>query len=355
MKRRDIDLINRRNWQDTRHYLAYYQDVLQNKVGSVDFCRISLDHLLRWATSSPFSRAPEIRPTYPAHLVNLQKSPEYERKLLNNARSFFAWSRERWPDRYAILGREYLDSLRSKRKAGVVKLRELYTLDHVRVILAYPPASRVERRDQAAVAFLFLSGMRVGAFATLPVRAVHLDKRPPMINQWTALGVRTKNDDVANTFLLDNDDLADLHQIVRIWDAEARAGVGETGMWFAVIERDGETFAPDQTPGDHRGDGVARRIKRLCELANVDYLSPHKLRHGHIVYAADRCETIADFKAISQNVMHKQLSTTDAIYSRLAEDDVAKRIQQLGKRTSLNDGQLDELAEALFSRITRTK
>ncbi|MBN2390729.1 MAG: tyrosine-type recombinase/integrase [Anaerolineae bacterium] len=349
MKRRTAELINRHNWQNTREYLRYYEEVLQNKPRSVDFTRTAVDHLLRWATSTPLSRAPEIRPVFPQYLNDLGKAPEYQRKLLNTARRFFEWARDRWPDRY-VLKRQYIDSLRSKAKDTAVPSREIYSLDQVRALLAHCPCNLAEERDRAAVAFLFLSGMRVGAFATLPMCAVHIEQQPVLINQWTALGVRTKNDAVANTVLLDNPELDDLHAVVSAWDTLAREHIGPQGMWYSLIEPDGMNFMLNQTPGRYRGDGIARRLRLLCELAGVPYLSPHKLRHGHIVYAVARCKTMADLKAVSQNVMHKQLSTTDAIYARLTDDDVARRIHDLGK-SKMDDAELDELARALFCRL----
>lgn len=350
MKRRTLDLINRRNWQDTREYLRYYEEVLQNKPRSADFARTAVDHLLRWATSTPLPRAPEIRPVFPQYLNDLGKAPEYQRKLLNTARRFFEWARDHWPDRY-VLKRQYIDSLCSKAKETAVPSREIYTLDQVRALLAYQPRNLAEERDRAAVAFLFLSGMRVGAFATLPLCAVHIDKRPVLVNQWTSLGVRTKNDTVANTVLLETPELDDLHTVVAAWHHLALRNVGLAGMWYSLIEPDGLNFMLAQTPGRYRGDGIARRLRLLCELAGVPYLSPHKLRHGHIVYAFSHCKTMADLKAVSQNVMHKQLSTTDAIYARLTDDDVARRIQGLGSPGKMNDAELDELARALFGRL----
>jgi site-specific recombinase XerD len=349
MKRRTAELINRRNWQDTREYLRYYEEVLQNKPRSVDFARTAVDHLLRWATSTPLPRAPEIRPVFPQYLNDLDKAPEYQRKLLNTARCFFEWARDHWPDRY-VLKRQYIDSLRSKAKETTVPSREIYTLDQVRALLTYTPRTLAEERDRAAVAFLYLSGMRVGAFATLPVRAVHIERRPVLVNQWTALGVRTKNDTSANTYLLDDPGLDDLHTVVAAWHTVALENLGLEGMWYSLIEPDGFNFMPCQAPGRYRGDGIARRLRLLCGQAGVNYLSPHKLRHGHIVYAVSQCETMADLKAVSQNVMHKQLSTTDAIYARLTDDDVARRIQALGK-PKMNDAELDELARALFGRL----
>lgn len=43
----------------------------------------------------------------------------------------------------------------------------------------------------------------------------------------------------------------------------------------------------------------------------LPYHSPHAFRHGHAVYALKLAENISQLKAISQNLMHANLSTTD--------------------------------------------
>ena len=79
------------------------------------------------------------------------------------------------------------------RAAQAIVEHAFVTLDEVRKILALP----IELndlpivRDQAAVAMLFLSGMRATAFCTLPIAAVDLPNR--LIKQWPSLGVATKN------------------------------------------------------------------------------------------------------------------------------------------------------------------
>ena len=74
------------------------------------------------------------------------------------------------------------------------------------------------RRDRAAAILLFLSGIRAGAFGTLPIDAVDLPNRT--IKQWTSLGVETKNDKSATTYLLD---IPELLAVVEDWDDLIRA------------------------------------------------------------------------------------------------------------------------------------
>jgi len=59
--------------------------------------------------------------------------------------------------------------------------------------------------------------------------------------------------------------------------------------------------------------------------------SPHKFRHGHAVYALKQAKDIPALKAISQNLMHSNLSITDGVYGVLSDMDVKKQIQKLGK------------------------
>lgn len=351
MKRSPDALINRHSWKDTRAYLRYLTEVRQNSEGTVAFARVAMDHLLMWSTKMPLPRAAELRPTFPVHLETLDISVTYRRKLLENARLFFTWARDEWPDRYD-LKRDFIDGLRTRTQQGAVAERQLYTLDQVRAITALTPRSLVEERDIAAIAFMFLSGMRGGAFVSMPLLAVDWERSPVLVRQWPDLGVRTKNGKAANTYLLAHSELADLRAIAEAWHKKAVAAVGERAMWYTLIEPDRETFSAFQVPGEHRVNGLVRRLQLLCARAGVEYLSPHKLRHGHIVWALERCNSLADFKAVSQNVMHESMQTTDAMYSGLLEADVAARIAGLGSREVVlgqdKDALLDALAQALF-------
>jgi len=47
---------------------------------------------------------------------------------------------------------------------------------------------------------------------------------------------------------------------------------------------------------------------------------------------------LADLKAVSQNLMHSNISTTDGIYAVLSEDDLAARIRSLGDTRTITGG-----------------
>jgi integrase len=87
----------------------------------------------------------------------------------------------------------------------------------------------------------------------------------------------------------------------------------------------------------NRKHGFADDLRELCELAGVEYKSAHKFRHGHAVYGLKHCETMEEFKSVSQNLMHANMGITDGIYGKLVDDDVHNTILGLSKKKRKND------------------
>lgn len=113
-------------------------------------------------------------------------------------------------------------------------------------------------------------------------------------------------------------------------DDELRANLPETGYWYAQLSPWGEmtTQARRSSRGNVRGE-FGDHLRDLCERAGVPYLSAHKFRHGHAVYGLKRAQTVAQMKAISQNLMHSNMGITDGIYGKLVNDDVKNFISGL--------------------------
>jgi len=95
-------------------------------------------------------------------------------------------------------------------------------------------------------------------------------------------------------------------------------------------------------------------MRQLCDLAGVPYKRPHALRHGHAVWALSNAGSVADLKAVSQNLMHRSLLTTDEIYGILTETDTRDRVTHLAKRDSADDGLsalVDQIAERVAEKL----
>ncbi len=204
---------------------------------------------------------------------------------------------------------------------------------------ASPADLLLERRARAAAVFLFLSGMRIGAFVSLPIQAVDIPNRK--VIQYPSLGVRTKNRKFGITYLLD---IPELLKVVQEWDDEVRAILPPNGFWFAPFSSDtGRIDANIISIGEHR-DRVARRnIKAWLQSVGLCYHSPHKFRHGHIHYGSAHAKTIEDFKAVSMNAMHSSMKITDEFYSNLNDSEVQNRISGLNKENQPSEGSELEL------------
>ena len=164
-------------------------------------------------------------------------------------------------------------------------------------------------------------------FVTLPIKAVDLQNKK--IKQHPNLGVKTKNGKYATTTLLD---IPELLRVAQEWDNEVRSVLPDNGFWFAPLSPDTREIDLDRKEvGDHR-EAIARTdLKDWLEKVKLPYHSPHKFRHGHIHYGLERAKTMADFKAVSMNVMHTNIQITDQVYSRLSEDEVHIKVEQLSK------------------------
>ena len=126
----------------------------------------------------------------------------------------------------------WIDALRLPRMASASQDHVFVTLDEVRQLTTIPinEDDLATRRDQAAVAMLFLSGMRAGAFGTLPIECVDLSSRT--IKQWLSLGVKTKNSKTATTYLLN---IPELLSVVARWDTFLREQLPITAPWYTPI------------------------------------------------------------------------------------------------------------------------
>ena len=160
------------------------------------------------------------------------------------------------------------------------------------------------------------------------------------VKQWPSLGVKTKWGKSATTYLLE---IPELMPVIERWDTHVRAQLPGTAMWYTpIIIRWGEQILDTGPAGAHRYGAVGKRIRRLFTAAGLEGKSPHKFRHGHAVYALQRARTMADYKAVSMNLMYDDIRVTDSIYAPLLSNEVQKRIAGLaGQPTTLPSADSD--------------
>lgn len=330
-------MINRSNWKDVNEFIDYLEAIRQVDKTTLRNRRGHLRHLLVWADDIRFTKAKQIEPTFPAYLNryrmernNSKLSPESYEDICGTARMFFAWARDVHPVIYKGVGLTWIKGIRAGRAystQSVIKTRVYWTLDDVKKVCSLVPCDNLELRDMAAIAFLFLSGMRAGAFLTLPISCVDLDNL--RVKQLPELGVHTKNHKAAITAMYNIPILID---VIKRWDGIIRAKQNDWGYWYAPIKSDRNTILMNpKKVGEFRHKSLYNGFRSLCAKAGIEYKSPHKLRHGHAVHGIKNVNDMAGLKKISQNLMHGSIMITDSIYAELTSDDIGKTITAIGE------------------------
>jgi site-specific recombinase XerC len=333
-------LINRENWKLYKQYLSYRHEVEQVSLKTIANEETWLRHFVEWADNTSFQKVQKIRPTFPNYLLKVHSdrkrkplSSSYVKKVIRAAYRFFSWLATHKRG-FKQIGFEFLDTLRTPKQKTKPKVREHVSIEEIRNIAQTPVRSTKEKRIRAAAVFLWLSGMRVSAFASLPLEAVDLDKLE--IKQYPSLGMRTKNNKYGDTTLLK---IPDLLNVVRAWDKEIRSVLPPNGLWFApLLPSNGEIdlHATVETIGENRGRAVTRNLRAWLNENNLPYHSPHKFRHGHAIYVKKHAKSFADLEALKENLMHESIQTTDQTYGLFDKNDMKERLHNLSNLEEIN-------------------
>lgn len=345
-------MINRDNWKLVKQFLEYRLSIEQISSSSLHTEKTYVRYLLEWAQETPFIKGASIRPALPEFMLSArldgldrQLSAVHITKTLATGRRFYNWLRD-YQQGYLSVKPVWINSISLKRLPSAPVSREAVSFAEILAIASAPVENTPERRIRAAAVFWYLSGIRIGAFVSLPIKAVDLEQGT--IKQHPELGVRTKNKKHATTNLLP---IPELLSVVQEWDTEVRAKLPENGYWFAPLRSDtGEIDTETRKIGEHRHNLARKNLQAWLKKAGLPFHTPHKFRHGHVHWGLSHSKDMADFKAVSENVMHSNLSITDRVYSNLKETQLSERIAALSeipKYSSDKDNLLRLLEETL--------
>jgi site-specific recombinase XerC len=174
-------MINRDNWKLVNKYLAYRERIDQVSENTIRLEKTWLNHLLEWADDIPFEKAHKIDPIFPQYVLTARKdgkekplSREYVRKLIGTAKRFLEWLRIHQAGYRAAISQSWLASFQIPRMTPQPKEHEAVTLEEIIQIAEAPTTTLREERIQAAAVFWYLSGIRISAFVTLPLKAVDI-------------------------------------------------------------------------------------------------------------------------------------------------------------------------------------
>lgn len=347
-------MINRQNYKDVQQYLDYKVKVRKVTQHSLTVYRTWLNHALDWCGETPFGTCSSKKETFNDYILMKIKNKELARytghSICKNFRQFLFYMKDEEPSRYGKLKNSFIKSIEIKNPVDLTKRVRVYSYDDIIRIsnLDIPENDLSLRRVQAAVCFMYLSGMRIGACVTMPIKAVHLDILK--VSQSPAIGVHTKYSKSAVTALYNKHPMID---VVKKWDDFMRQNYSLDNYWYPRLNgrkkiKPGMPITDDVDKSYADTRNVTRtfytNLKKLCNMAGVEYQSSHACRYGHILFGMTNSSNVKDFKTVSQNVMHGSLAITDTIYSRMNIDTVNENISNMGnKDKDISNSNLEEL------------
>lgn len=331
-------MIFRQNYKDVKDYLNYHQKILQNKESTIDSYESAFKRILTWCDDIPFPDFGKAKITLPTYLKNDVLSGVISERTAADTcslfREFLRYEVAENHARYGKLRKSQIDENKYIVHSDSAQMPKYVTLDEIRKIASVEPETLYQRRAIASACFLYLSGMRVGAFVTIPIECIDIEKRK--VYQFPEMGVHTKFTKRAITTLLP---IPDLLSIVADWDALVRSKCPSNSTWFARLSADeimiyrnphpiGSTsfdpLIPEKKDWDESRRIATRRhgsltdsFKVICAMAGIEYKNPHAFRHGHVHFGLSNAQSMEQIKAVSQNVMHNNTAITDEIYSKL--------------------------------------
>jgi len=351
-------MINRGNWKLFKEYLLFRKEVDLLSDSSLRLEETWLRHLLEWAQETSFENAPKIRPTLPEYVVDarldgsgVSLSPVYVRKIIRSSYNFLEWLRTHKRG-FSALDQAWLDTLKPPRMTIEHKEHEAVTIEEIKEIAKAPVKTLKEKRIRAAAVFWFLSGIRIGAFVTLPIKGLDLENRS--IRQWPKLGVRTKFGKHQTTYFLN---IPELVEVVKKWDDFVRSQLTLDHPWFPNISPEtGKLDQDNSFIGENRHYGARKDLKEWLDKVGLSYHSPHKFRHGFAVYSLKHAKDISQLKAISQNMMHENISITDGIYGGLSSKDIENEISKISNKiNSEKYNNPDEIINTLLDIVEKLR
>lgn len=270
---------------------------------------------------------------------------------LRQLKAFFTWLSDQpgYKKRISLDSVSYLTLDKKKvREATARRLVDFPSLDYVEKLAdSIQIETEIDRRDQAIIAFLLLSGMRDKAVATLPLGC--FDRNALKVDQNPAKGVQTKfGKSFVSVLFPFSDKLvgcivgwAEYLESTKLFTAtdplfpKSKVEQEKGGLTFVATEVDRSFW---------KGTGSIRSIlRKRAEEADLAYRHPHTFRHAAVALAMKQCKNAEEIKAVSQNFGHEHVGTTMMTYGTLDQFRVVDVIGGLdfsGKGGKISDSTL---------------
>lgn len=298
--------------------------------------------------------------------------------ILRRLKTFFEWLSKQAGYKSSI-NQSYINYLRlSKGETRIAiqsrKVNVPSVVEIKQVIESIKGINDVEKRDKALISLSYLSGMRISALMSLPIKS--LDRKKLIVDQDPDFGVKTKFSKRIPTALIPLSYKEPLDYFLDWYDylVEKKKFKPTDPIFPATKKEQGKENVNYYSTGEveptfWKSDTSVRKIfENRFGQAGVPYYHPHTLRHLIVKEFAKTRLTEEEKKAISQNLGHADVGTTFGSYGygHIAEDrqvEIIKNIKFSSEEnkkiaenvfTNLSDNDIKRLAKELKNELSKT-
>ena len=282
---------------------------------------------------------------------------------LRHLRRFFEWL-SRHPDHKSEIDSNILGYLSLSKKESRIATHNrqhvVPTLEEVKKVLeSIEGKTEVARRDRALISLVLLTGARITAISSLPMKCFDHDRA--IISQDPKLGVKTKFSKQITTALFEIDYANPRAYFLDWYDylANERHFSPDNPIFPATKREQGSQnvnfYSTEKIePLFWKNSSPARKVfEKRFKQAGVPYYHPHSLRHLIVKELIRMPLTEEEKKAISQNLGHENVETTFGTYGygQINEDRQVDLIRSISFRNPKTQTALANLSPEVIKEL----
>lgn len=292
-------------------------------------------------------------------------SLSYQYHTLRKLKAFFKWLalQDTYKHSIRLTDIDFLNLGKKERQQACQSgRRRSPTIEQVTTLIeSIVPSSDVARRDRALFCFALLTGARIEAIVTLPVRS--FDRADMVVDQNPKYGVKTKNSKRITTALFPISYTKAKEYFLGWYDylVEEKGFGPDDPIFPATQVRQGQENVNFYSTGEVSSDfwsksQSARKIfEKRFRAAGLPYFNPHSFRHLIVKECMKLALTEEQKKAISQNLGHAHIATTfgNYGYGHIAEERQIELLKDIDfnndstRGRGLSDEAIQQIAEIL--------
>lgn len=273
---------------------------------------------------------------------------------INPIKDFFTWLHQEqgFKKKIKLNDITYFNlSPKDMKEARETENRPIPTIEIIRhVINSITIESDIDRRNQALIAFMLLTGVRDGAVITLKIEDVELGRK--LVKQYPSNDVKTKGGKKIDTYFFPVGD--DIEKIVADWVKYLlevkHFDITDPLFPKTEIGLDADySFSNMGLSKEHwkTASPVITVLKKCFADAGHDYYHPHSFRKTIIRLGEQICRTPEEFKAWSQNIGHESPLTTFISYGYVDVHRQGDIILGLGKDEAKSENEIMQMLKRI--------